>query len=101
MIKIYNSIMNPEINPLSRLPKVTRFQIMTLLSVMWSIVFCAWTGLYSILGASILGHTLVVMAIFFTASVFQHFSIANIVDHRRHYRDSTDNCALYDDVWGG
>ena len=49
----YAAVMNPEVNPLRQLPKMVRFQIMTSLALMWSIVFALWTGMIMWVGPSV------------------------------------------------
>ena len=65
MIKhYYNLVMNSEINGLSDLPNIVKFQLMTLLSFMWSIVFTLMVGSYLVLGPTLLLH------IFFNRGLF-------------------------------
>ena len=37
-------VMDSESNPLMRIPKMQRFQMMQVLAYMWSFVFAAWVG---------------------------------------------------------
>ena len=46
----YNLVMNSETNGLAELPNIVKFQLMTLLSFMWSIVFTLMVGSYLVLG---------------------------------------------------
>jgi len=93
--------MNTDQNPLRNLPKIVRFQIMSSLAMMWSIVFCAWMGLMHYAGTSIAVHAVLVTGIIFTADIFRRANNGQPLDHRRMYRDPTDNGVLYDDIWGG
>lgn len=68
---LFNLVMDPKQNPLKSLPKVVCFQMMTILSYMWSAVFTIWIGSYMALWPTILGHTALIVAIFFTADVFR------------------------------
>lgn len=97
---VYAAIMNPEINPLRSLPRPVRFQLMTMLSVMWSIVFCTWSGLLLYVGPSIGAHMVLLVGIFLTAETFRRAGRGDLVDHRAKFRDSRDGCARYDDMWG-
>ena len=98
MVKsMWSSVMDPDKNPLSHLPKMVRFQIMTYLAVMWCMIFSVATGLYSTLGPSLIIHVLFLIGVFFT---FKTFRDNRPVTHRDKYRD-TDGGAKYDDIWGG
>jgi hypothetical protein len=35
----WDAVMNEDRNPLARLPKVVRFQIMAVLALMWTVIF--------------------------------------------------------------
>ena len=67
----YSVVMDDEQNAFALLPKTTRFQIMTVLSFMWSAVFTASVGSYLIFGPTVIAHLVVLIAIFFTADVFR------------------------------
>lgn len=70
--KIFKSVMDPENNGLSRLPKVVRFQLMVTLSFMWSIIFCISAGVFIWLPGYILVHVLLLaIGIFGTSWIFQ------------------------------
>tara|TARA_Y100000766_G_C18894319_1_gene600176 strand:+ start:1826 stop:2134 length:309 start_codon:yes stop_codon:yes gene_type:complete len=96
----YDVVMNPEINPLRGLPKIVRFQLMSTLALMWSIVFSVWSGMITLVGPSMAAHVVLLIGMFFTADVFRRASRKKRVDHRAHYRDPSDGCARYDDLWG-
>ena len=96
----YTSIMDPDFNSLSALPKIVRFQLMTLLSLMWSVIFCSWMGLVSMIGVSMAAHSILLLGIFFTADIFRRSEPVPSTDHRAKYRDPNDGCARYDDIWG-
>ena len=71
MIKnYYNLIMSSETNGLSELPNMVKFQLMTLLSFMWSIVFTLMVGSYIVLGPTMILHVLFLIGIYFTAEVY-------------------------------
>lgn len=70
--KIFKSVMDPENNGLSRLPKVVRFQIMVALSFMWSIIFCISAGVFVWLPGYMLVHVvLLLIGIFGTGWIFK------------------------------
>lgn len=95
---LWRSVMDPDYNPLMHLPKMVRFQIMTYLSIMWCMVFTAWTGLIVTLGPSIAIHMILLIGVFFTGHIFKKYN--RFQTHRDLYKDA-DGCAKYDDIWGG
>ena len=97
MVKsMWSSVMDPEQNPLSHLPKMVRFQIMTYLAVMWCMIFSVATGLYSTLGPSLIIHVLFLIGVFFTIKTFRDNPP---ITHRDKFKD-VDGCVKYDDMWG-
>ena len=96
---LYATIMDPERNPLSGLPKMVRFQYMLILSYLWSTVFTIWIGSSFVFGASVLGHTAFLVGVFFTADLFRR-ARAEARSHRDAMRNRRDGTVLYDDVWG-
>jgi hypothetical protein len=97
----YSMIMDPRKNPLRNLTPIVRFQLMSVLALMWSIIFCTWFGLVAYTGASMFAHTVLLIGIFFTADAFRRARAKPVKDHRQLYRDPKDGGALYDDIWGG
>ena len=67
----YAVVMSPNTNPLNRLPKIVRFQLMTSLAFMWSFIFTMWIGSVQFFGPSAVAHTLVLIGVFFTAEIFR------------------------------
>jgi hypothetical protein len=65
-------VMDSNSNPLMRIPKMQRFQMMQVLAWMWSLVFAAWVGSAMIFGVGVVGHAILLIGIFFTAGVFRH-----------------------------
>lgn len=95
MANAYGVVMDPDKNPLSRLRKPHRFQLMTYLSLMWTTIFCAGFGFWAIYGQLVVLHILLALGVAFTASTFVHA--------RRTHRDvlkHEDNTARYDNLWG-
>jgi hypothetical protein len=73
MIKqYYDLVMNPKQNPLRSLPKYVRFQLMTVLSIMWTTIFSVWSGLTYLFGPSVIIHMLLAMGVIFTAEIFRY-----------------------------
>ena len=73
MIKTtWNTVMNAEHNPLLALPRVTRFQLMTVLAFMWSSIFCISAGLFIWIPEFVFGHVaLLLLGIFGTGFIFR------------------------------
>ena len=69
-LKYYNLIMDVNKNGLSNLPNMVKFQLMTLLSFMWSIVFTLMVGSVLVLGPTVLLHVLFLIGIYFTSEVY-------------------------------
>ena len=69
--QLYNTVMDSSINPLSALPKMVRFQFMSMLAFMWSGVFSLWIGNLTIFGPSAIGHMILLLGVFFTADTFR------------------------------
>jgi len=102
MIKYsYGLIMDETRNPFQKLPKLVRFQYMLMLSYMWSVVFSIWIGTMFSLWPMIVGHTALIIAIFFTAETFRRARGVMTPDHKMFFKDPKDGCARYDDIWGG
>lgn len=95
----YSLIMNPEQNPLRTLPRMVRFQYMMVLAYMWSAVFAIWIGHMAVFGASVVGHSVLLVGFFFTADIFRRAQ-KQPVSHRDAMRDPRDGTVLYDDIWG-
>lgn len=69
----WKSVMDSNHNPLMGLPKIVRFQIMTIISVMWSFIFCVMAGIVAWLPGYIAVHVvLVLVGVFGTGWIFQN-----------------------------
>lgn len=95
----YAVVMDDEQNAFASLPKIRRFQIMTVLSLMWSAVFTAYIGSHLIFGPTVIAHLVVLVAIFFTADIFSRAE-KETMHHRDAMRNERDGTAMYDDLWG-
>jgi hypothetical protein len=72
LITASKAIMDPDKNALMRLPKTVRFQLMVVLSCLWSIIFCVSAGLLVWLPGYILAHVaLLLIGIFGTSWAFK------------------------------
>ncbi len=106
MVKdMHDAVMDPEKNPLSALPKMVRFQYLLILSYVWSSVFTIWIGAFFALWPGIIGHTALLVAVFFTADIFRaarnrRAERQAATDHREAMRRADDGTVLYDDIWG-
>jgi hypothetical protein len=68
----WDAVMNPERNPLARLPKTVRFQLMSVLALMWSVIFCAMAGTFIWLPQFFIAHViLLLLGIFGTSYIFR------------------------------
>jgi hypothetical protein len=68
----WDSVMNPERNPLAKLPKIVRFQLMSVLALMWTTIFCASAGVFMWLPHFYIAHVvLLLVGIFGTSFVFR------------------------------
>ena len=92
--------MDPNRNPLSGLPKVVTFQLMTTLAWMWSFVFSFWIGSLAIFGPSVLVHTILLVGVLFTVDVFRMARKKRRASYDMLFSDPKDGGARYDDVWG-
>jgi hypothetical protein len=93
----YDVVMDANKNPLRALPKVQRYQIMVVLSLMWSTIFCVAIGSWYWWGELVVGHVAVATGVLITGLTFR---AARKRTHRDMYRDK-DGTARYDDIWGG
>lgn len=68
----FRAIMDPNKNALMRLPKTVRFQLMVVLSFMWSVIFCVSAGVLVWLPGYIAIHVvLLIIGIFGTSWIFR------------------------------
>jgi hypothetical protein len=99
----FELVMNTEKNPFRSLPKMVRFQFMVILAYLWSAVFTIWAGSVMLLGPTVLGHSVLLVGIFFTADAFRWArSQAQLGarGHRDAMRNPRDGTVLHDDIWG-
>ena len=96
MIDWYRTIMDSNRNPLRNLPPAQRFQIMVILSLMWTAIFCAGAGAWMWYGELVVLHVLLALGTLITGLTFRAAGrVKSYSDHP--VRDGT---ARYDDVWG-
>lgn len=88
-MEFYKMVMDPNRNPLQRLPKIVRFRFMLILAYMWSVIFALWAGMVWLAGPSILVHSLLLIGVFFTADIFRRAASNSLSDRDaiRHDRD--------------
>jgi hypothetical protein len=74
-----------------------RFQVMIILSFMWSIIFSVGIGTWSYFEYSVIIHIPIVLGVVYTSWIFnksQNKSPRDLIKR-------TDGTPMYDDVWGG
>ena len=96
MYELYRSIMDSERNPLNTMLPAQRFQVMVVLSLMWTSIFCTAASAWFWYGELIAVHVLLALGVAITGMTFRAAPKAET------YRDhpKTDGTARYDDVWG-
>ena len=68
----WDVVMNAERNPLARLPKIVRFQLMAVLALMWTVIFCASAGMFMWFPHFVFAHVvLLLLGIFGTSFIFR------------------------------
>jgi hypothetical protein len=69
--KLFGAVMDPNINGLSKSPKIVQFQLMVALSFMWSVIFCVSAGVFVWLPGYVAIHVvLLFFGIFGTGWIF-------------------------------
>ncbi len=72
LIAASKAIMDPNRNAFMRLPKTVRFQLMVVLSCIWSAIFCASAGLLVWLSGYVFAHVvLLAIGVFGTSLAFK------------------------------
>jgi hypothetical protein len=68
----WDVVMNPERNPLANLPKIVRFQLMSVLALMWTAIFCSSAGMFVWFPEFVAVHiVLLLIGIFGTSFIFR------------------------------
>jgi hypothetical protein len=97
--QVWDPLMDAERNPLMALPVLPRYQIMTVLAMMWSFIFCACVGWWMLFPYWIVGHiVLLSLGAFITNYTFK---TANMASHRDMYKSADGKGVVHDDIWGG
>ena len=96
MNELYRSIMDSDQNPLKTLPPAQRFQVMVVLSLMWTSIFCTAASVWFWYGELIAVHNLLALGVAITGMTFR--ASPKVATYRDHPK--TDGTARYDDVWG-
>ena len=95
---VWSPLMDVDKNPLMALPPIHRYQIMMVLAMMWSFIFCAMIGWMFLFPYWVLGHILLLsLGAFMTNYTFKTYSSKT---HRDMYRSLDKTYALHDDIWG-
>ena len=72
---IYNIVMNSDYNGIANLPNMVKFQLMIVLSFMWSIIFTLMIGSFLVLGPTIVLHIFFLIGVYFTSEIFSDKTI--------------------------
>ncbi len=96
-MELYRLVMDSDRNPLNILPPAQRFQLMTYLGLMWTVIFCTSFGAWYWFGHLVIFHVLITLGFVVTGLTFR--SAQTRYGYRDHPRE--DGTARYDDVWGG
>ena len=67
---LYNIVMNTDYNGIASLPNMVKFQLMIILSFMWSIIFTLMIGSFLVLGPTIVLHVFFLIGVYFTSEIF-------------------------------
>ena len=71
MVNGWNFIFDAEVSPLRHIPDVaTRHYVLQVLGFMWAVAFAVAIGSYTVLAASILGHTVLIGAAAITVATY-------------------------------
>ena len=62
--------MNTDYNGIASLPNMVKFQLMIILSFMWSIIFTLMIGSFLVLGPTIVLHVFFLIGVYFTSEIF-------------------------------
>ena len=63
IVNVWNFIFNSDVSPLRHIPDVaTRHYVLQALGLMWAVAFAVAIGSYTVLVASILGHSVLIAA---------------------------------------
>jgi hypothetical protein len=96
--KYWNIVMDGDKNPFRQLPPMVRYQLMTVLAMMWSFIFCAMLGWFMWFPYYIVGHiVLLTLGALWTNYTF---NTAYKMSHRDMYRSPDGQYAMHDDIWG-
>ncbi|MFT5631872.1 MAG: hypothetical protein ACI9HB_003056 [Gammaproteobacteria bacterium] len=71
IVNAWNFIFDAEVSPLRHIPDVaTRHYVLQVLGFMWAVAFAVAIGSYTILAASIIGHTVLIAAAAITVATY-------------------------------
>lgn len=96
-VNVVRFVMDPRVSPLRHLPPAQRFQVMCVLGLMWTTIFCLGASAWLYYGQLVIFHVLVAFGAMATGLTFQSAS-----KKAGTYRDfpAIDGSTRYDDVWG-
>jgi len=71
IVKAWNFIFNSEVSPLRNIPDIAiRHYVLQALGLMWAVSFAVAIGSYTLLAASIIGHTFLIAAAAITVATY-------------------------------
>lgn len=71
ILNAWNFVFNAEVSPLRHIPDIaTRHYVLQMLGIMWAVCFAVAIGSYTILVASILGHSVLIAAAAITVATY-------------------------------
>ena len=71
VVNAWNFVFNSEVSPLRNIPDVAiRHYVMQALGLMWAVSFAVAIGSYTLLAASIIGHTFLIAAAAITVATY-------------------------------
>lgn len=71
IVNVWNFIFNSEVSPLRNIPDVAvRHYVLQALGLMWAVSFAVAIGSYTLLAASIIGHTFLIAAAAITVATY-------------------------------
>ena len=71
IVKAWNFIFNSEVSPIRNIPDIAiRHYVLQALGLMWAVSFAVAIGSYTLLAASIIGHTFLIAAAAITVATY-------------------------------
>ena len=81
-VSVFRQVMDPRVSPLRHLPPVQRFQVMCVLGMMWTAIFCLGTGVWFLYGELMVLHLLMAAGAAATGLTFHNAAATKIATVR-------------------